>query len=194
MLNLTTILHPYPYTIGWLNHGWGIRVIQQCRLHYDIKPFKDEVLCDVSPVQVCDVLLGQPYMWKHHVIYESGPRRVIITLGDQLSRVPESDPKVVVSLISMKQCKKVVSQTERFFLFMVRSEGDRKVTATLETFAWGLSAQQRQLEKIVEEYKNIFTSPTGVPMHCQVKHSIDLTLGAPMPNDTVYKYSLMQNE
>jgi hypothetical protein len=40
-------------------------------LSYGIKPFKDEVLCDVSPLDDCDVLLGQPYMWKCHVIYES---------------------------------------------------------------------------------------------------------------------------
>jgi hypothetical protein len=33
-------------------------VSQQCRLSYDIQPFKDEVLCDVSPLDVFDVLLG----------------------------------------------------------------------------------------------------------------------------------------
>jgi hypothetical protein len=58
-------------------------------LPYDIKPFKDEVLCDISPLEVCDVILGQPYLWKHHVVYESRPRSVIITLGRQLYRIPE---------------------------------------------------------------------------------------------------------
>jgi hypothetical protein len=101
-LNLTMMLHPHPYTIGWLSQGQDIRVIQQCRMHYGIKPFKDEVLCDVSPLEVCDFLLGQPYMWKHHVVYESRPRSVIITLGDQLYRVPEEVPTTMVSLISVK--------------------------------------------------------------------------------------------
>jgi hypothetical protein len=185
-LNLTMMLHPHPYTIGWLSQGWDICVSQQCLLHYDIKPFKDEVLCDVSPLEVCDVFLGQPYMWKHHVVYESRPRSVIITLGDQLYRVPEAVPNTVVSLISMKQCRKVVSQTRIFFLCMVRSKGEQKVTATAKTSAWGLSSQQQQVDEIVEEYKDIFTSPTGVPVHCQVKHSIDMTPGAPLPNDPVY--------
>jgi hypothetical protein len=145
-LNLTMTQHPQPYTIGWLSQGWDIRVSQQCVLHYDIKPFKDEVLCDVSPLEVCDVFLGQPYMWKHHVVYESRPRSVIITLGDQLYRVPEAVPNTVVSLISVKQCRKVVSQTEIFFLCMVRSEGEWKVTATTKTSAWGLSSQQQQVD------------------------------------------------
>jgi hypothetical protein len=48
------------------------------------------------------------------------------------------------------------------------------------------------VDKIVEEHKDIFVSPTGVPLHCQVKHSIDLTPGAPLP--TVYRFSIMENE
>jgi hypothetical protein len=64
-LALLTTLHPQPYTIGWLCQGSNLCVSQQCRLSYGIKPFKDEVLCDVSPLEVCDVLLGQPYLWKH---------------------------------------------------------------------------------------------------------------------------------
>jgi hypothetical protein len=57
-LDLPTTLHPQPYTIGWLHQGSDLRVSQQCRLSYDIKPFKDEVLCGVYPLEVCDVLLG----------------------------------------------------------------------------------------------------------------------------------------
>jgi hypothetical protein len=57
------------------------------KLPYDIKPFKDEVLCDIYPLEVCDVLLGKPYLWKCHVVYESRPHNVIINLGRQLYRI-----------------------------------------------------------------------------------------------------------
>ena len=50
--------------LGWLCQGRDIYVTQQYLLPYDIKPFKDEVLCDISPLEVCDVLLGQPYFLK----------------------------------------------------------------------------------------------------------------------------------
>jgi hypothetical protein len=60
-LALLTMPHPQPNTIGWLCQGSDLHLSQQCRLAYDIKPFKDEVLCDVSPLKFCDVLLGQPY-------------------------------------------------------------------------------------------------------------------------------------
>jgi hypothetical protein len=151
--------HPQPYTIGWLSQGWDIRVSQQCLLHYDIKPFKDEVLCDVSPLEVCDVFLGQPYMWKCHVVYESRPRSVIITLGDQLYRVPEAVPNTVVSLISVKQCRKVVSQTGRFFLCMV----DQKVIRR--------SLQlPKPLHRVSLHNNNRWTNSRGVQRHIHLAY------------------------
>jgi hypothetical protein len=70
-LDFPTTPHPRPYNIGWLRQGQDLHVSHQCHLSYNINPFKDEVLCDVSPLEVCDVLLGQPYMWRNHVFYES---------------------------------------------------------------------------------------------------------------------------
>jgi hypothetical protein len=49
----------------------------------------DEVLCDIAPLDVSDVLLGQPYLWKRHAVYESRPHAVIITLGNKLYRIPK---------------------------------------------------------------------------------------------------------
>jgi hypothetical protein len=46
----------------------------------------------------------------------------------------------------------------------------------------------------MEEYRDIFTSPIGVPTHCQVKHPIDLTPNAPVPNGPFYQHLLIENE
>jgi hypothetical protein len=110
-------------------------------LSYGIQPFKDEVVCDVSPLDVCDVVLGQPYMWKHHVVYESRPRSVIITLGGHLYRIPE----VVPTIVPPKQCHKVISHTAKFILFTVCSKDAQKATTT--TTASTPSIQQKQLQK-----------------------------------------------
>jgi hypothetical protein len=54
--------------------------------------------------------------------------------------------------------------------------------------------QQKQVDEIMEEYRDIFSLPTMVSMHCQVKHPIDLTPSAPLPNGPVYHRSLMEND
>jgi len=48
-LGLPTTPHPQLYSIGWLHEGQDLKVFQQCHLPYSIKPFIDEVFCDVTP-------------------------------------------------------------------------------------------------------------------------------------------------
>jgi len=113
-LALLTTPQPQPYTIRWLYQGSDLRINQQCRFPYTINPFKDELLCDVTPLEFCDVILGQAYLWKHHVLYESKPRNVLITLYMKLYRIPKVVPPIIISLICAKQCRKVISQTGSF--------------------------------------------------------------------------------
>jgi hypothetical protein len=155
---------------------------------------KDEVLCDIYPLEFCDFLLGQPYLWKRHVVYDSRPHSVIITLGRKLYRITEVAPPTTIYLISYKKCSKVISHNENFIFFIIRAHSKQKVTVTSAASTQILSLQQNKVDGIVEEYKDIFSSPIGVPTHCQVKHPIDLISGAPLPNIPVYHRSLMEND
>jgi hypothetical protein len=68
-------------------------------------------------------------MWKCHVVYESRPRSVIITLGVHLYMIPE----VVPTNAPPKQCQKVISHTEKFNLFTICSKDAQKAIATNAT-------------------------------------------------------------
>ena len=50
------------------------------------------------------------------------------------------------------------------------------------------------MDKVVDEYEDIFTSSIGVPLHYQVKHPIDLTPGVPLPNGPIYQCSVLEND
>jgi hypothetical protein len=82
----------------------------------------------------------------------------------------------------------------KFIFFVILSRNKRKITATSKVSAADLSTQQKQVYKVMEEYSDIFSSPIGVPLHCQVKHPIDLTPDTPLPNGSVYPRSLLENE
>jgi hypothetical protein len=88
-------------------------------------------------MEVCDVILGQPYMWKHHVVSESRSYIVVVTLGGHLYRLPE----VVPSTIAEKQCRKVISHTLKFSLFTILSKGEQKDTTTATTSTQDISTQ-----------------------------------------------------
>ena len=129
-LGLLTTSHPHPYTIGWLHQGRDLRVSQQCRLPYSIKPFTDEVLCDVAPIYFSDVLLGKPYLWKRHAVYESRPCAVIVTFGNKLYRILEVPPPAAISSVTAKKCSKLISQTRKFVFLMIHPQGKKKTMAT----------------------------------------------------------------
>lgn len=131
-------------------------------------------------------------MWKRHVVYESGPRSVIITLANKLYRILEVALLTAISLITTKQCSKIISRTKKFFFLLIHTQGKKKVVAT--TSRQGSSSQQQQMDKVMEEYRDIFSSPTWVPLHCQIKHSIDLTSSALLPNKPIYRCSILEND
>jgi hypothetical protein len=77
---------------------------------------------------------------------------------------------------------------------VILTQSERKIIATSRASMIDLSMQQKQVDKVVEEYSDIFSSPTRVPQHYQVKHPIDLTLDVPLPNEIVYHHSLLEKE
>jgi hypothetical protein len=131
--------HAQPYTMVWLRQGRDICVSQQCCLPYNINPFKDEVLFDVSPLEVYNVILGQPYLWKWNDAYVSSPHSIIITLNKKLYRIPMVVPHSIISLISSKQCRNVISHIGKFVLFMILSQNERNITTTSRVSAVDLS-------------------------------------------------------
>jgi hypothetical protein len=88
-------------------------------------------------------------MWKHHAIYESRPRSVIVTLGGHLYRIPE----VVPTIVPPKQCHKVVSHTTKFILFTICSKGEHKDIVTTTALAQAPYIQQKQVDKITAKCK-----------------------------------------
>ena len=82
----------------------------------------------------------------------------------------------------------------KFVFFVIHSHNEKNIATTSKACVTDLSTKQKQVDKVVEEYSDIFSSPTGVPLHCQVKHPINLTPGAPLPNGPVYHCSLLENE
>jgi len=60
-LKLAVSPHPSPYTIQWLNQGKGLQNSSRCLIGFSIsKNYKDEIGCDIVPMDACHVLLGRP--------------------------------------------------------------------------------------------------------------------------------------
>jgi hypothetical protein len=55
-LELETIEHPTPYRVLWLQKGHQVNVTKQCLVEFKIGGYKDEIQCDVIPMDVCHLV------------------------------------------------------------------------------------------------------------------------------------------
>ena len=63
-------------------------------------------------------------------MYESRPRVVFITLGDNSYRIPKVVLPPIISLTTAKQRSKIVSQTRKFIFLTTHSQGKKNIGAT----------------------------------------------------------------
>lgn len=101
----------------------------------------EEVLCDVAPLEFCDVLLGQLYLWKHHVVYGSIPCTIILTFGKKLYNIQKVSPPTTILWISTNKCSNIISQTWKKKFFLIRSQSKGNIVATSMTPKKGSSIQ-----------------------------------------------------
>ena len=70
-LKLVVTPHPKPHTIQWLNQSKGLQISQRCLLSLNIdKTYKDEIWCDIVPMDACHVLLGRPWLFDRRVMHD----------------------------------------------------------------------------------------------------------------------------
>jgi hypothetical protein len=69
-LKLEMKIHLNPYRVSWLHKGHQVMVSRQCKVEFKIGGYKDEVFCDVIPIDVCHVLLGRLWKYDRHFIHD----------------------------------------------------------------------------------------------------------------------------
>ena len=53
-----------------LNDSGTMKVVSQALISFTLGKYKDEVLCDVLPMQAENILLGRPWQFDKRVMYD----------------------------------------------------------------------------------------------------------------------------
>ncbi|PKI40719.1 hypothetical protein CRG98_038900 [Punica granatum] len=70
-LHLKVEPHPNSYKLSWLKKGNNVHVNKRCLVQFSIGThYKDEIMCDVTPMDACHLLLGRPWLYDRRVIYD----------------------------------------------------------------------------------------------------------------------------
>lgn len=116
-INLETTPHPCPYPLGWLHDNVETKIDEQCKIRFVItKEIIDEMACEVVPLNICQVVLGSPYLWDQDTVcfhqaqkyqFQKDGRKFIVT------RDPIDSTKDLTSIDQAKRmmnaCHKLVA-------------------------------------------------------------------------------------
>jgi hypothetical protein len=69
-MELETVVHPNPYKVLWLQKEHQVNVTKQCLVEIKIEGYKDEILCDVIPMDVFHLLLGRPWKYDKNIVHD----------------------------------------------------------------------------------------------------------------------------
>jgi hypothetical protein len=103
-LNLPTLKHPRLYKLQWLNDCGEVKVNEQVLISFSIGKYKDEVLCDVVPMQAGHLLLGRPWQFDRKVTYDWFKNRHSFVKDDKtVTRVPLTPRQVYEDQMKLKR-------------------------------------------------------------------------------------------
>jgi len=176
-LCLPTTPHPHPYQLGWVRKdGPRLTISQCCAVTFAIGPFRDTVVCDVSPLDCADLLLGIPYQEARHAVYHATDhqyhlqhdgRTYVLTSSASTSTQP-SIGKAPIMRVNLNQ---------DVSLCLVRPVKPDNLTNPVPP----------SMAPLLHEFVDVFTQHTGLPPTCSVEHHIDLIPGASLPNAPSYR-------
>ena len=74
--------HPKPYPLGWVCDKEKLNVTKQCRVIFSIaSKLIDEVDLDIVSLDICGMLLGNPYLYDRKVVFFSHEKKYHLNKG-----------------------------------------------------------------------------------------------------------------
>jgi hypothetical protein len=195
-MELKTNKHPSPYKVTWLQKGHQVCVMRQCLVEFKMGEYRDKILCDVIPMDVCHVLLGRPWQFDRNVVHdgrmntytlEKDGRTHTLLLGKDKKVEPEVTSMIL--LMSGKELLIELEKNEDPQFFIVRKP---RIVLTITR----VDDLPDEIQELLGEFVDIIVDelPRSFPPMRSVSHHIDLIPRASLPNKAAYRLTPQENE
>lgn len=192
-LQLNTEEHPQPYKLSWLRKGNEVKVNKRCLVQFSIgKKYKDEIWCDVVPMDACHLLLGRPWQYDRKVLHDGYNNTytfqkdgVKVTLGPSKPESAHVSTKANENhLISKVEIEKALVDGDEAFAFVIVEENETR------------EGVPPLIEPLVQEFHDVVPEeiPPGLPPIRDIQHCIDFIPGVMLPNKAAYRMNPKEHE
>ncbi|GJU08564.1 reverse transcriptase domain-containing protein [Tanacetum coccineum] len=182
-LGMKTEDHPEPYQLTWFKKGNNVKVSKRCVVQFSIgKSYKDEVWCEVIPMDAAHILLGHPWQFDRKTKHD----------GFQNTYSFKKDG-VNITLVPFDSRQ---TQAEGSNLFMKKTgfEGLMKTSPYVFTLVVVeeneiISEAPLQVQPLLREFADVIPGdiPPGLPAMRDIQHCIDFIPGSAIPNKPAYR-------
>ncbi|XP_068493476.1 uncharacterized protein [Phaseolus vulgaris] len=129
-LGLPTISHAKPYKLQWLSEVGEIVVNKQVLITFSIGKYKDEVLCDVVPMEATHILLGRPWQFDRKNFHDGFTNKISFNFHGHKVILKSLSPKEVhedqVKMREKREKEKEIKNSKRSLL--ISSQQVQKVS------------------------------------------------------------------
>jgi hypothetical protein len=172
-----------------LQKGHQVTITKQCLVEFKIGGYKDAILCNVIPMDVCHLLLGR--LWKYDInvfhdgrkntytLEKNGRMHMLLPIEDKKTK-PEASNTIL--LMSGKKLLEEVKKDQEMQFDVVRKP--RVIlTSTL------IDDIPKEIQELLENFVDIVVDdfPCLLPPIRSIIHDIDLIPGVSLPNKETYR-------
>ncbi|GJU20386.1 putative reverse transcriptase domain-containing protein [Tanacetum coccineum] len=157
-LGLKTENHPKPYKLQWLKKGGEVTVSRCVLVPFSVgNTYKDNVWCDVVPMDVCHLLLGRPWEYDRDITNNGRTNTYSFLFGGVKITLMPNNPKEVIckptgTLLTLSQFEDELEMGDSVFM-LIRKEvaEDSEIPEAMIT--------------LLEEFSDVFPDelPDGLP-------------------------------
>ncbi|XP_051120410.1 uncharacterized protein LOC127244115 [Andrographis paniculata] len=182
-LSLNTTPHPKPYNLHWMSDEGVVRVDRRAIVILSICGFSDDVLCDVCPMTACHLLLGRPWQFDRHVLYNGYKNQISFTKGRK---------KLSISALPLETIRRDAENLHRTIRDVAKSKG--AVVTILAKPSEG--DDSKLMLNLLKEFEDVFLDdiPPGLPPLRGIEHRVDFAPGSSIPNWPAYRCNPKESE
>ena len=201
-LKLELTPHPKPYTIQWLNQGKGIHITSRCLISFSIgKSYKDEIWCDVIPMDACHVLLGRPWLFDRSVqhdgrlntytLHKDRKKITLTPLKSTHALKPKNNSSMDVFFTTLLKSQQHEFETLKELILLHENPSN-----TSASFPTPSPQTHPLLSPLLEDFHHVFPEdiPHGLPPPRSIQHKIDFMPGSILPNKPAYRMNPQETQ
>ena len=174
-LNLKTTPHPKAYKLQWLSEEGELVVDKQILISFSIGRYKDDVICDVVPMEASHVLLGRPWQFDRNVIHDGLCNTYsFVHLGQKVVLKPLSPREVCEDQVKMR----VKREKEREAESKQGEKGEKSMSVRKEKKK--VSGKQAKNDKKIERKESLFLEKKEIKRVLMARKSLYLCMPNPL--------------